>query len=393
MQYNFDEIIDRSNTQAMKCDYLPEKAPEGTLPLWVADMDFPCAQPIIDALHQRVDRLIYGYSFYHSMEVKQPVVDWFKRRFDWEINPNEMFFSPGVVPAMSFLLHALTEPGDGVIIQRPVYYPFTNQLLARGCQIANNALIYEDGKYSIDFADLEEKMADPNNKGMILCSPHNPVGRVWKPEELKQIVAIAQKYDKWIISDEIHCDLIRGGHQHYPLFKLCPEYSHRIIACTAPSKTFNIAGLQMSNIIIPNPEYQAGFMKCAYGEFSIASATPFGITAMMAAYTEGEEWLNQVNTYIDGNVDFVREFLKENLPKAHMVEPEGTYLLWIDLREYCSDAKELERLVLEEAGVALDEGYIFGEEGAGFERINIACSRLILKDCMERIAQVLQKLA
>ncbi len=389
IQYNFDEVIDRSHTHSVKWDIVPPNAAKDTLPMWIADMDFPCAQPILDALHRRVDGRIFGYSNYHSDEVKQTVVDWFQRRFDWTIHKEEMVFSPGVVPAIAFLLHILTEPGDGVVIQQPVYYPFANKIESSGRRVVNNPLCYQDGTYTMDYDDLDKKLADPSVKGMILCSPHNPVGRVWTADELKQVVAIAQKYDKWIISDEIHCDLIRAGFTHQPLLKLSPEYRDRIIVCTAPSKTFNLAGLQMSNIIIPNETYRAKWWDITMNEFSIASANPFGITAMMAAYTQGEDWLNQVNAYLDENVAFMRQYLQQHLPKAHMVEPQGTYLVWVDLRAYCSDAKELERLMLEEAGVYFDEGYIFGQAGAGFERFNIACPCSILQQCLERMTKVL----
>ena len=392
IQYNFDEVVDRSHTHSVKWDIVPPNAAKDTLPMWIADMDFPCAQPILDALHKRVDNRIFGYSNYHSDEIKQTVTDWFQRRFEWTIHKGEMVFSPGVVPAIAFLLHILTEPGDGVVIQQPVYYPFADKIENSGRRVVNNPLCYKDGAYTMDYDDLDRKLADPSVKGMILCSPHNPVGRVWTAAELKQVVAIAQKYDKWIISDEIHCDLIRRGFTHQPLLKLCPEYRQRIIVCTAPSKTFNLAGLQMSNIIIPNEAYRARWWDITMNEFSIASANPFGITAMMAAYTQGEAWLDQVNVYLDENVAFMRQYLQQHLPKAHMVEPQGTYLVWVDLRAYCSDAKKLEQLMLEEAGVYFDEGYIFGEAGAGFERFNIACPRRILQQCLERMTKVLQSL-
>lgn len=393
MKYNFDEVLDRTGTFSIKYDIAPPGAAEDLLPMWIADMDFPCAQPIIDALHNRIDHKIFGYSNYFHPEVKQAAVNWFARRFGWDINPDEMLFSPGVVPAIAFLMHILTDPGDGVIVQQPVYYPFANVIAARGCTVVNNPLRYENGAYTMDYTDLEAKLSDPANKGIILCSPHNPVGRVWTEDELKQVVAIAQKYDKWIISDEIHCDLIRAGFIHTPLLKLCPEYKHRIIACTAPSKTFNMAGMQISNIIIPNEEYRGQWFRYTMGELSISSPSPFAIVAMMAAYNEGEDWLNQVNAYLDGNVAFMRQYLTEHLPEAHMIEPQGTYLVWVDVNAYCSDAKELERLMLQEAGVYFDEGYIFGESGSGFERFNIACPRSILEKALERMSTVLKKYA
>lgn len=393
MKYNFDEVIDRTGTYSIKYDIVPPNAAKDLLPMWIADMDFPCAQPILDALHQRIDHKIFGYSNYFHPAVKQPVIDWFQHRFDWKIFPDEMVFSPGVVPAIAFLISILTEPGDGILVQPPVYYPFAEKIRECNRTVVTNPLRYENGTYRMDYADLERKLADPTNKGLILCSPHNPVGRVWTETELKQVVAIAQTYDKWIISDEIHCDLIHGGYTHTPLLKLCPEYRHRIIACTAPSKTFNMAGMQISNIIIPNEIYRQKWFQYVMGQLSISSPSPFGITAMMAAYQEGEDWLNQVNAYLDENVAFMKQYLQTHLPEAHMVDPQGTYLVWVDVQAYCKNAKELERLMLEEAGVYFDEGYIFGEGGSGFERFNIACPRSILEQSLERMTTVLKTYA
>ncbi|MBS6642080.1 MAG: pyridoxal phosphate-dependent aminotransferase [Clostridiaceae bacterium] len=388
-KYNFDEVIDRVGTHCLKFDRLPEGAPADALPLWVADMDFPCADPILDALHARIDRKIFGYTTYDNEEGKAAVCGWFKKRFDWSVDADDIFFSPGVVPAIAYLINALTEEGDGVVIQRPVYYPFTIKIEANGRRVVNNSLIYEDGAYRMDYEDLEMKMSDPLNKGMILCSPHNPAGRVWKEEELKKLVEICQKYDKWIISDEIHFDLTRIGVVHHPLLKIAPEYKDRIIVCTAPSKTFNLAGMHTSNLVISNPEYKKLWMRVANERFSASDCNPFGLTAEIAAYNDGENWLEQVREYLDRNIDYVREFVKQNLPKAKMVEAEGTYLVWIDFNGYEKDPKKLEELMQKKAKVALDEGYIFGEEGAGFERINVACARSVLVDCMERIKAAL----
>ena len=316
MKYDFDQLVDRSGTQSLKWGSLLAKAESDFAPLSlsVADMDFPCAQPIIDALHRRVERQIFGYSDYNAPEVRAVVQHWYAQRFDWQINAEHIVFSPGVVPAIAFLIHALTAPGDGVIIQRPVYYPFTASIENSGRRVVNNPLHYAHGAYTMDYADLEQKLADPANKGLLLCSPHNPVGRVWAADELRQVVELTQKYDKWIICDEIHSDLVRRGVQHQPLLKLCPDYAERIIVCTAPSKTFNLAGMQMSNIIIPNEQYRRKWHAITYNEFGLAMAGPMGIAAMMAAYTEGAGWLAQVLDYVDGNVEFTRQFLEQRLP-------------------------------------------------------------------------------
>ena len=388
MIYNFDEIIDRSHTYSFKRDCLPEGAPADCLSFWVADMDFSCAEPIINALHKRIDRRIYGYTSYENEDVYNAVIGWFKRHYDWDIDKDTLSFSPGVVPAFSILIQALTEPGDGVIIQRPVYYPFTKKIENNGRKVVSNSLIYENGTYRMDYEDLEVKLQDPNNKGILFCSPHNPVGRVWEEEELRRLVDLCKKYNKWIISDEIHCDLTRKGIVHHPLLKLAEDYKDQIIACTAPSKTFNLAGMQISNIIIPNPEYKQKF-DFLLDDCLGLMAPPLGIAAMVAAYNESEEWYEQVKTYIDGNIAYDRDFMKEELPKAHMVDAQGTYLVWLDLNAYCSDEKKLEALMHHTAKVALDEGYIFGEEGKGFERINMASPRSMIVDCMNRIKAAL----
>lgn len=389
MKYNFDELIDRKGTYAAKLDALPQGAPQDALSVWVADMDFACAEPILNALHERIDKKIFGYTMYENEELKNAITGWFKRRFDWNIPKEDIFYSPGVVPALAFLVKILTKEGDGIIIQRPVYYPFTNKIAASNRKIYNSPLICEEGKYKMDYADLEEKFADENVKGIILCSPHNPVGRVWTKEELRQLADIAKKHGKWIISDEIHMDLTRNGVIHTPLIKVAPEYADHMVICTAPSKTFNMAGMQLSNIIIPNKEWQKKWIAVVEDEFSVNMANPFGIAATIAAYNEGEEWLEQLKQYLDENIRYVKEFLKEHLPKARMADTEATYLVWIDFSAYESDPKKLEYMMQNTARIAFDEGYIFGEEGNGFERINIAMPRKQVEECMKRIKDTL----
>lgn len=396
MIYDFDEVIDRKGTHTYKMDVLPEGSPPDALPLWVADMDLPCAEPVIQALHERIDKRIFGYTTYDNQELKDAVKGWFSRRYQWQIDEKWILFSSGVVPAIAFLLNALTEEGDGIIIQRPVYYPFTKKIEANNRVVVNNPLIRHGSTYVMDFGDLEKKFSEPKNKGMILCSPHNPVGRVWNKEELKKIIQLAVKYDKWIIADEIHCDLTRRGIVNIPMMKLAEEmnteYRDRIITCTAPSKTFNLAGAGFSNIIIPNEEYRKKWIKIIDRRFSSASCSPFGLTAAIAAYNEGEEWLEQVRTYLDGNIEFAEQFIKNNMPKAELIECQGTYLLWVDLRKYCNDSKKLEELMQKKAKVALDEGYIFGEEGEGYERINIATQRKTVENCLKRMKKALESL-
>lgn len=390
MKYNFDEIIDRSGTNSVKQDKQLKDAPPDLLRLWVADMDFTCPEPVLEALHKRIDRKILGYTVYESDRLLNAITSWFKRRYDWDIDKSWIAFSPGIVTAFSLLINILTEEGDGVIIQKPVYYPFTNRIEGNRRVVANNALIRTGSTYTMDFDDLEKKFADPANKGMILCSPHNPVGRVWTETELQKLVRIAKKYNKWIISDEIHCDLARPGKTFIPLLKAAPEYREGIISCTAPSKTFNLAGMQFSSIIIPNPEYREKWTDFTCNKTAIGEGcNPLSLEAAVAAYNEGGEWLDEAIEYIDKNIRYVDEFIKENLPKAALIDCEGTFLVWLDLRSYCGDPKKLEHILIHEAKLFLNQGYTFGEEGAGYVRINVATPKSNVVECMERLRKAL----
>lgn len=392
MKYNFDEIIDRSGTSATKMESLPKGCPDDALPLWVADMDFACAEPILKALHERIDKKIFGYTMYDTDECLGAVLNWYKKRYGWEEQKENLFFCGGIVSAYAVLLNLLTKEGEGVVIQRPIYYPFTMKANSNGRQIVDSPLIYADGNYTIDFDDLDKKMAEPNNKVLVFCSPHNPAGRVWTEEEIRKVVDICKKYDKWIICDEIHCDLLRCGMTFHPILKVASDYADRIAVCTAPSKTFNLAGMKTSNIVIHNKELQAAWKELIGGKLSMNGAGTLGLTAMIAAYNEGEEWLEQLKEYLDGNFAYIDAFLKEHLPKAHMVPSEGTYLAWIDFNGYVDgDAEKLEEIMQKKARVALDEGYIFGDAGRGFERINIATPRSVVEDCMDRILKAFKE--
>ena len=392
MKYNFDEIIDRTGTSATKMESLPKGCPDDALPLWVADMDFACAEPILKALHERIDKKIFGYTMYDTDECLGAVLNWYKKRYGWEEQKENLFFCGGIVSAYAVLLNLLTKEGEGVVIQRPIYYPFTMKANSNGRQIVDSPLIYADGNYTIDFDDLDKKMAEPNNKVLVFCSPHNPAGRVWTEEEIRKVVDICKKYDKWIICDEIHCDLLRCGMTFHPILKVAPDYADRIAVCTAPSKTFNLAGMKTSNIVIHNKELQAAWKELIGGKLSMNGAGTLGLTAMIAAYNEGEEWLEQLKEYLDGNFAYIDAFLKEHLPKAHMVPSEGTYLAWIDFNgNVDGDAAKLEEIMQKKARVALDEGYIFGDAGRGFERINIATPRSVVEDCMDRILKAFKE--
>ena len=388
-KYDFDALVDRTGTYSFKWDHTPPGNDPDALPFWVADMDFPVANPIIEALHERVDRLVFGYTYYDD-EVKNAVTGWFKKRHDWDVDNKDLFFCPGLVTAIAVVLNMLSEEGDGIIIQPPVYHMFSAKIKSNNRTVVNNPLILKNGRYEIDYTDLESKLADPNNKGLILCNPHNPVGRVFSVEELEKVVELAKKHGKWIVSDEIHGDTLRKGVVFNPLSKVAKKYDYteEIIVLTAPSKAFNIAGLKVSNLVIAKKEYQEKYNYIAGAQLHITNINPLGAAAAIAAYTKGADWLDQVNAYIDGNVELCMNFFRTELPKSKPIYIEGTYLFWVDLSEYEKDPKELSHLI-KKVGVALDDGYIFGEEGCGFERINLACPRFLVKECLDRIKSAL----
>lgn len=386
---NFDQLIDRQGTFAVKHEALPEGAPRDSLALWVADMDFPVAPPIQRAMEKRLSHGIFGYTIYRSAELMEAVTGWYSRRYGWEINPENLFYSPGVVPALSILIQLLSQEGDGIIIQKPVYYPFSLKIKANNRTLVDSTLLEKGGSYKMNFEDLEEKFKDPKNKGMILCNPHNPVGRVWSKEELTRLVDLARKYGKWIISDEIHGDLTKKGIKYTPLMSLAQDIADQIVVCTAPSKVFNLAGLQLSNIVIHNKDWQQSWTDLVEKNLSLGSPNPLAVVATIAAYNESEEWLEDLKGYLDENFAYVEDFIEKHLPKARFMAREGTYLAWIDLRQYTKDPHQLEK-AMQAQKLALDEGYIFGRPGAGFERLNLATPRANLEEAMKRIQRALE---
>lgn len=382
MKYDFDTVVDRRNTHSCKWD----RAKEDIFPMWVADMDFEVAQPIKDALVKRAEHGVFGYS-----EPQEPyyqaIMNWVKRRNAWQLEREWIVHSPGVVPAMNMLVRALTNPGDKIIVQTPVYYPFFSAIENNGCHIARNALRLENGRYVMDYEDLEDKAGDSRAKVLILCSPHNPVGRVWSREELKRVGDICLRHGVIVISDEIHCDLVHSGNTHTSFATLSGEFEQNSVTCFAPSKTFNTAGLQASAIIIPNKRIRDLYLHELQSNSLMHN--PFGIVALEAAYNHGEEWLEQLLDYLQGNIEYLEAFIRERLPEVKLIQPEGTYLVWLDFRAYSLNSAELEKLMLEAGKVWLDEGYIFGHEGEGFERINIACPRVLLQEGLERMERAM----
>ena len=404
MKTDFDREINRKNTQSAKWGVIQDPdnpsiwhatddyfGKNRILPLWVADMDFPAPRPVVDALVKRAQHGIYGYTL-RTDSYNQAVVDWMQRRHGWAIDPAWIVSTPGVVPAVNFLIQTFTRPEEKILVQRPVYYPFFNAIEDNGGEIVSSSLALANGRYEIDFDDFERRASDPAVTLFILCSPHNPVGRVWTREELAQMGEICLKNNVLVVADEIHADLIHRGVAFTPFASVSEEFSDSTVVCTAPSKTFNLAGLHTSNIIISNDRLRQRFQqtlnRCGIGKW----ANPFGVVACETAYREGEPWLEEVMTYIGDNLDFLQDYIDRNIPGIRVVRPEGTYLVWLDCRGLGLDKWALKRLMMEKARIFPDEGFIFGPEGEGFERINIACPRSVLKEALERIRWAVEAL-
>ena len=390
MKYDFSQVIERNNTLSIKYDFAKErKKPSGLLSLWVADMDFPVAQEIKDALIERCNHGIFGYS-----EVKTPyyevIAKWYQEKFNWSTKKQWLVKTPGVVAAIANAIRAFTNIGDAVLIQKPVYYPFFLTIEDNQRKVVNNSLVYKNGRYEMDFVDFEEKIISHKVKLFVLCSPHNPVGRVWNKEELLKLGDICLKHNVIVVADEIHADFVYQGHQHQVFANLKTDYQEITVTCTAPSKTFNIAGLQVSNIFIANENLRKKF-KQELKKTANADINVMGLIACQAAYSQGEDWLRQVKIYIAENLEYVKTFLRDNLPQVKLVEPEGTYLLWLDFRELNLTEEELEDLIINKAKLWLDGGTMFGTEGVGFQRINIACPQKILIQAFTQLKEALKQ--
>lgn len=388
---DFNEIIDRKNTNSIKYDFaLRRGKPENLLPLWVADMDFKVSEKILEALHERVEHGIFGYSEVQD-EYFEAVRSWLEKRHHWKVESRWLVKTPGVVFALAMAVQAFTDPGDGVMIQKPVYYPFSEVIEDNDRIIVDNTLyLGEDGRYHIDFEDFERKAEQYHIKLFLLCNPHNPVGRVWTREELERLGEICIRRDIIVVSDEIHQDFVFKG-EHLVFADLSEKLKNRTITCTSPSKTFNLAGLQVSNIFIANQQLRWRFRK-QVGAAGYSQLNTLGLTACEAAYRYGEDWHDQLMEYLRTNISYVREFLKERIPAIQFIEPEGTYLVWLDFRELGLTEGEREDLIVKKAGLWLDSGAMFGPAGEGFERINIACPRSIVKQAMESLERAVKGL-
>ncbi len=387
MGFKFDKITDRHNTFSIKLDLAEKRGkPTDAIPLWVADMDFPTAPCIQKALIQRARHGIFGYSRPDSRYF-DAIKKWFESRHNFTVNEPEIINTPGVVFAIACAIRAFTKEEDSVLIQKPVYYPFFNIIQAQGRKVVNNSLIFKNGHYEIDFEDFERKIIEEKVKLFVFCSPHNPGGRVWSREELKKISGICLKHEVLVVSDEIHSDITFEKNTHTVYANLSEDAAQNSIICTSPSKTFNLAGLQFSNIVIKNPKIRSEFQK-EYDRTGYDEPSLMGIIAATAAYEKGSKWFDAARKYIWQNILFTEKFIKEHCPKIKVHKPEGTYLVWLDFSgfEELTD-RQISEKVLTGAKVWLDRGAMFGKEGEKFQRINVATPRKILEKALEQICK------
>ena len=385
MKYNFDEIIPRRGTNSYKWDSAGDA---DVLPMWVADMDFCTAPPVVEALRKRAEHGIFGYvrvpdAYYAA------VTNWFARRHDWQIEKEWIIYTTGVVPALSAVIKALTAPGDKVMVQTPVYNCFFSSIRNNGCGMIANPLIYRNGTYQIDFADLEQKAADPSVKVLLLCNPHNPAGRVWTKQELTRIGDICIRNNVWVVADEIHCELVFPGHTYIPFASISQEFLMHSVTCTSPSKAFNLAGLQIANIISADTDIRTKIDK-AININEVCDVNPFGVEALMAAYNDGEEWLEELKQYLFANYNYLRVYFEEYLPEFPVATLEGTYLVWADCSVLNQSSDETVKTLLEKEKLWVNEGSLYGEAGEGFIRINIACPRQQLIEGLNRLRRALK---
>jgi cystathionine beta-lyase len=391
MKYDFDIVCSRENTNCAKWDYRQQLfGTDDVIPMWVADMDFPAAQPIVDALKERAGHEFYGYT-QPGPELIQAVVDRLERKFNWRIQPEWIVFTSGVIPALGTAMRSLTHPGDEIILQEPVYYPFFPAVRSSGCQTVTNELKLIDGHYEMDFADLKSKFEPRVGmhdrpvriKAIVLCNPHNPIGRVWDQEDLSRLGDIVIGHGAVVISDEIHCEILYKEYRHIPFATISEEFALNCIVCMAPSKTFNLAGLHASSIIIPDKKLRDRFQESSAG--MAPGPNIFGLTAMEAGYRYADEWLEQMLDYLQGNLEYTLSYFRENIPRIKIIEPQGTYLLWLDCRKLGLSDMDLREFMRKEARLGLDDGFLFGKGGSGFQRMNIACPRAILREALERL--------
>ncbi|NTV90310.1 MAG: putative C-S lyase [Clostridiales bacterium] len=390
MKIDFDKIIDRRNTGSLKWDLCGERfGKKDILPMWVADMDFPSPAEVTAAIIKRAEHGIFGYTA-ETEGLNSAIEGWLKRRHGWSIDTQWLVHTPGVVTSVKTAVRAFTNEGDKVLIQTPVYYPFYSSISDNGRQIVENPLVENDGNFEIDFSDLERKLSD-NVRMMILCSPHNPIGRVWKQHELERIAELCLKYNVVVVSDEIHFDLVFKGNKHIPFATISEEMAGNVITCISPTKTFNIAGLSQSSVIIKNRELRHRF-SASLRNSGAEMLNVFGLTAAEAAYSQGEEWLEDLLGYLEKNLDTLMKYFKENIPSIKVVKPEATYLAWLDCRGIMDMAGDLKEFFVEKAGVGMNEGKSFGIAGEGFQRLNFACPEELLLEGLRKIDHAIKNI-
>ena len=386
MKYDFDKIVPRRGTNSVKWDVAKE---DGVIPMWVADMDFQAAPCIRQALKERIDHGVFGYtlvpnSYYES------IISWLDRRHQWKIDRNWILYTSGVVPAISAIIKALTEPGDKVLVQTPVYNCFFSSIRNNGCTTAENALVRKGNSYEIDFDDFERQAADEKTKVFLLCNPHNPAGRVWTPDELSRMNDICLRHGVKVIADEIHCELVMPGYKFTPFAAVSKACQDNCITTNSPTKSFNIAGLQIANIITNNDTIKRKIDR-AININEVCDVNPFGVIALQAAYNEGESWIDQLNLYLWENYKVLKDFFQEHLPKLQVLKLEGTYLVWVDISATGLKADELTNELLQQGKVMVNSGMLYGKTtGANYLRLNIAMPRSLMLEALQRIAQVLQ---
>jgi cystathionine beta-lyase len=400
IKYDFDTVVSRKGTNSYKWNFFPEDLatkhfvyteryfePGGPIPVWVADMDFKTAQPIIDALVKRASHGIFGYTG-KSPAYFTTVCHWMKKRHHWDIQPEWIVPTPGTTSAIHILINTFTSVSEKVLIPTPAYFPFMGAALKNGRQPLMSPLKFENRRYTLDLEDLEEKARDPLAKIMFLCNPHNPVGRVWSREELTKVGEICLRNNVIVISDEVHLDTVYKGHQYTPFASISTEFALNSIASTSVNKAFNLGGVQAANLIVSNEKLRQAFER-ELSKNGYEQLNPFGLVAVEAAYNHGEEWLEQCLAYLEENLNFLDNYLKEKLPEVELVRPEGTHLAWLDFRKLGMYRDELHNFIIEKAGVVFDDGYVFGDGGDGFQRLNFACPRSVLEDVLNRVERAI----
>ncbi len=390
MKYNFDEIIDRKNTSCVKWDYAEKFiGAKDLLPMWVADMDFKTPDFIVNAINERASHEIYGYTvrpdgYYES------IINWINKKHNWKLKRDWIIFSPGIVPAVNMAVMAYTNPGDKIIVQPPVYFPFFSAVTDNGRQLVYNQLKLQNGRYYMDFEDLEKKI-DKRTKMIIISNPHNPGGSAWTVEELKRLGEICVEKNVLLVSDDIHSDLVLPPYNHTIAATISQEISDVCITMMAPSKTFNLAGMATSSVIISNPELRNEF-QVFLDRVHVGMGNLFGMVASEAAYTHGEEWLGQMLNYVNGNLEYMQNFIIDNIPEIKLIKPEATYMVWLDFRNLKMTDEELKDFIVHKAKLGLNDGPMFGPGGSGFQRMNVACPRSLVEEAMERLKKALNNI-